>query len=153
MPNQKIFVIHGPHETIPGEIIAFLKQLNVEPIFTLDAGNSAKTLNVKATENTEVQHAIVILSADNFFYPKDGKPSQAFLTGYPRVIFEFGFWLGRLGRDRVAAVYYDQKSFRLPSETFDALYIPFNKQKTWKTELAQRLKQWGFSVENIDLTK
>lgn len=136
----RIFVVHGSNEEMKAEVAAYLNKLGFEIVFTQDKINSLKPIAQKVTENPDVRFAVVLLSGDDFVYPKNDKPANAFLKANQKVVFELGFWINHLGRDHVLALYQDQKSFRRPTEYFDVLYILFDKQGAWKKELLARVK-------------
>ena len=72
----------------------------------------SRTYPPNVTALADISFAIAILSADDWMYPKDGKPGDALMYAEQRIAFHLGFWIGRLGRQHVFALYYDQKSFR-----------------------------------------
>ena len=51
------------------------------------------------------------------------------------------YWIGKLGRNNIFTLYYDQRSFRWPTEHFDVIYTPLDKNDLWKKELLNRLKK------------
>ena len=112
-----------------------------------DKKNKAKPVAQFFTENPGIAFAIAILSADDWLYPKNGKPKDAVLHADPTVIFHLGFWIGRLGRNRVFALYYDQRRFRWPTEHFDVIYTPLDKNGIWKKELVSRLRASGIPLK------
>jgi len=61
------------------------------------------------------------------------------------VVFEHGYLLGKLGRNRVAALV-EEKAIELPSDTDGILFIPY-KEAEWKLKIAKELKNVGFNVD------
>lgn len=143
--NNQVLVIHGPNPHLKDEIIAFLKELGLDPVVTQSDINTKQPLAEKALRFRDVRFIIILLYTDQFVYPKDGKPAEALLKADQKVVFELGFWIGKRGRDKVFVLHYDQKSFRIPSEYFDAIFTPLDKKGLWKKELLERLKQNGFT--------
>ena len=152
--KNKLFVIHGLDEKMNAPMIEFLISLGLEPILMRDKENSAKPIAVKFTQYNDIDFALAILSGDDFVYRKEnGKPQSSHLKADQGVVFELGFWLGKLGRDRVIAFYYDQKNFRCPTEFFDLRYVPFDKNGGWHWELVERLNQCNFKIDPKKLKK
>lgn len=142
-PNKSLLVVCGKDEKMKKAIFPFLKESGCTCIFSLDKENIQKPLLQKATEFKHIQHAIAILTPDNFVYARDSKPSEATMQTWEKVAFELGFWTGTMGRENVATIYYNQKSFKNPTNTFDTFTIPFDQSHAWKTEVTQRLKRWN----------
>ena len=62
--------------------------------------------------------------------------------------FELGYFIGRLGRDRVCALY--KKGVEIPSDYNGVLYIPMDRGGGWRLDLAKELKAAGL---NVDINK
>jgi len=58
---------------------------------------------------------------------------------------ELGYFVGRLGRDRVCALH--QGELELPSDYMGVIYIPFDGGGGWRLHLVKELKAAGFSVD------
>jgi len=61
------------------------------------------------------------------------------------VILELGYFLGRLGRDRVCALH--RGELELPSDYMGVIYIPFDNGGCWRLSLAKELKAAHFDVD------
>ena len=59
------------------------------------------------------------------------------------VIFELGFFLGRLGRKRVCALY--KEGVEIPSDYKGVLFIPM--EGNWKLSLAKEIKAAEIDVD------
>jgi predicted nucleotide-binding protein len=64
------------------------------------------------------------------------------------VVFEFGFFFGALGRNRVAVLH--EEGVELPSDVHGIVYIPLDEAGAWKMLLARELK--GASLD-VDMNK
>src|SRR5688572_9361229 len=58
-----------------------------------------------------------------------------------RHVLELGFFLGRLGRDRVCALYAD--GVEVPSDYHGVAFVSLDSKMAWKLELARELKAAG----------
>ncbi len=145
--SRRVFLAAGRDPKMAGDVEGFLRDRQIEIVRTRRGAQGDKPMAQKVMENPDVSAAIVVLSADDFVYPREGKPAEALMRVEQEVVFELGFWLAKFGRQRVAAIYYDQKRFRCPTEFFDVFYIPYNKQSLWRQELDGRLRQWGLCDE------
>jgi predicted nucleotide-binding protein len=61
------------------------------------------------------------------------------------VIFEFGYFIGLLGRSNVRALY--QEGVELPSDIHGMLYIPFDNKGIWKKKLAKEIDAAGIKID------
>jgi predicted nucleotide-binding protein len=61
------------------------------------------------------------------------------------VILELGYFLGRVGRDRVCALY--RGELELPSDYMGVIYIRFDSGGGWRLSLAKELKAADFDVD------
>ena len=145
-PKPRIFVIHGHDEIIKNKIVNFLNQIGIEAIALRDPDHVNMALVQKNSEYADVAFAVVTLSADQFVYAKHEKPSDALLQSNQGTVFEMGYWIGKLGRDRVFALYNEQKMYRTPSKFFDALYCPMDEDGHWQKELTKRLENCHYPI-------
>jgi predicted nucleotide-binding protein len=61
------------------------------------------------------------------------------------VIFELGYFIARLGRSRVCALY--EPGVELPSDYSGMLYEEIDQRGTWKLHLARELRDAGIDVD------
>lgn len=84
-------------------------------------------------------YAVVLLTPDDVGGPTGG-------TSQPRarqnVVFELGYFFGKLGRDRVAVL---NQSVEKPSDVQGIVYIAY-PDPAWQYKLAQELREAGFHI-------
>ena len=61
------------------------------------------------------------------------------------VVFEFGYFIGRLGRERVCAL--AKGDIERPSDSDGILYVPLDDNDGWKMRLLRELNSVGFVVD------
>ena len=144
--SGRVCITYGRDQIMNRQVVSLIRAMAIDPIVMQDKHNSAKPLAQFVSENKDIAFVIAILSADDWAYAKNSKPQNAMLYASPRVVFHLGYWIGKLGRSRVFALYYDQRSFRWPTEHFDVIYTPLDKNDSWKKELAQRLKDCHIEI-------
>lgn len=141
----RICITYGRDQIMNKQVVSVIKELGIDPIVMQDKKNSVKPLAQFVTEHKDIAFVIAILSADDWVYPKQGKPKDALMYADQKVVLHLGFWIGRLGRNRIFALYYDQRSFRWPTEHCDVIYTPLDRNQLWKGELVKRLKECGIT--------
>ena len=82
----------------------FLEKLDLEPIILHEKPNAGRTVIEKFSDYADVQFAVVLLTADDLGKPHDSH-QEAQLRARQNVILELGYFLGKLGRARVCALY------------------------------------------------
>ena len=153
-PNEtsgKIFVVHGNDEEMKQATARMLEKLGLEAIILHEHPNEGKTVIEKLMSFAEkASFAIVLLSPDDFAFPKDLDMKFAKSRARQNVILELGFFMGKLGRARVVALYRKDERFEIPSDYDGVLYVPYEKEGNWNLLVAKELKAAGF---NVDLNK
>jgi predicted nucleotide-binding protein len=61
------------------------------------------------------------------------------------VILELGFFLGKLGRERVCALY--QPGVEIPSDYSGVLFVSLDAGGAWRLALARELKAAGLDID------
>lgn len=93
---------------------------------------------------SDVSFAVVILTPDDVGYLKD-KPEDTKPRPRQNVILELGFFLDKLGRERVCPLYIGD--IELPSDYDGVVYIPMDQSDGWKLKLAKEIKEAGIDVD------
>ena len=141
---RDVFIIHGRDEGTKDTVARFISQIQLNPIILHEQPNQGQTIIEKFEQHAEVAFAIALLTPDDI-----GGLSGEQQSHKPRarqnVIFEFGYFMGKLGRSRVCAL--KKKNVETPSDYDGMLYIPFDESGTWKMALVRELKKAGFEVD------
>jgi predicted nucleotide-binding protein len=142
--SQRIFVVHG-RDGEPREAVArFLQKLGLEPIILHEQPNKGRTLITKFhDEASDIGFAIILTTPDDVG-GLDGAEQKR--RARQNVIFELGFFIGRLGSDRVAALIGNE--VERPSDFEGVVYIPI--EADWRLPLCNELRAAGY---DIDLNK
>lgn len=145
--SNRIFIVHGHDNELKQEIARFVEKLDLNPIILHEQPDKGRTVIEKFEDYSDVGYAIVLLTPDDVGYPKDDD-KQAKHRARQNVILELGFFLGKLGREKVCSVY--KEGVEIPSDYHGVLYKPYDTQGGWKLNLAKEIKESGL---NIDLNK
>ncbi len=142
--SNKVFVVHGHNHGIKESVARFLEKLKLDPIILHEKPNAGRTLIEKFSDYADVQFAVVLLTADDLGKPRDSD-QEAQLRARQNVILELGYFLGKLGRARVCALY--ESGVELPSDYQGVLFLPLDAVDRWKFDLVRELRAAGFSVD------
>jgi predicted nucleotide-binding protein len=145
--NSNVFIVHGHNEEMKLSVALTIKKLGLNPIILHEQPNKGRTIIEKFTENSDVLYAIVILSADDIAYLSTDSPKKAKFRARQNVIFELGFFIGKLGREKVLALHQVVEKFEIPSDYTGVIFVPFDDKGTWKFELTKELKAIGIDVD------
>lgn len=145
-PNgHRVFLVHGRDEVLLQEVARFLERLDLELIVLREQPNQGRTIIEKFEDYTDVGFAVVLLTADD----RGGPATQSYDSQQPRarqnVILELGYFLGRLGRSRVCALYIE--GVEIPSDYSGVLYVKLDSEGGWRLNLAKELKAAGLPVD------
>jgi predicted nucleotide-binding protein len=137
--SRAVFVVHGRDEGLRDTVARTLDRLGFDSIILAEQANEGRTIIEKFEENAlAVGFAVVSLSSDDY-----GRgPDQAEWPTEPNrarqnVVLELGYFMGKLGRARVAALY--RPGTELPSDIHGLGYVEVDAAGAWKFKLAQEL--------------
>jgi predicted nucleotide-binding protein len=141
--RNRIFIVHG-HDEAPREIVArFITMIGLEPVILHEQANRGMTIPEKLIANSNVGFAVVLLTPDDFGRARAASNDQP--RARQNVILELGYFVGRLGRDKVCALLKDE--VEIPSDYLGVAYTPFDREGGWKQKLARELDAAGYGID------
>lgn len=151
MLSNKVFVVHGHDEVAKSSLEIFLSEIGLEPIVLHRQPDEGQTIIEKFEKHSDVGYAFILLTPDDISYlkseedlPEDQRKKE--YRARPNVIFEFGFFVGRLGRSRVCCLYTGEVT--LPSDVNGMIYKQFNKKiDEVAYSIIKDLKAAGYSLK------
>lgn len=150
--SNRIFIVHGHDEAMKQAVARVLEKLGLEPIILHERASEGRTVIEKFTDYSDVAFAVVLLSPDDMAYSKDQSPENAKLRARQNVIFELGFFIGKLGRERVLILHQQDSNFEMPSNYAGVLYAPYDDSGGWQFDLIKELKACNYDVDANKLT-
>ena len=145
MLDGPIFVVHGHAHAVLHETVRVLERGTGREVTVLhEQANAGRTILEKFEDHaTASAFAVVLLTADDEGGIRTSGDTH--LRGRQNVIFELGFFFGKLGRQRVAVLL--EESVEKPSDVDGLVYITLDKGGAWKYTLARELEAAGISVD------
>lgn len=150
--SKKIFLVHGHDHEYLKKVSDFLTRLGLIPIVLHEQANQGKTIIEKFEANSDVGFAIIILTPDDKGASHEGANSGN-LNDRARqnVILELGYFIARLGRERVCAL--KKGNVELPSDILGVVFIKFDERGAWEIEIAKELIAVGYHIDSEKLTQ
>ena len=143
--GHRIFLVHGHDEMAIQAVARFLENLDQEVILLREQPNCGRTIIEKFEDYSDVGFAVVLLTGDDRGGPATASTDELHLRARQNVILELGFFLGRLGRSRVCALFVE--GIEIPSDYSGVLYIKLDTEGAWRLQLAKELKAAGLPVD------
>lgn len=143
MSNKNVFIVHGHNGEAKESVARFVEKLGLEAIILHERPNKGRTIITKFQEESQgVGFAVVLMTPDD-----EGRAINA-PSMNPRarqnVVLELGFFIGKLGPERVAAVV--KGSIERPSDFDGVVYISLD-EADWRTKLASEFKAAGLEAD------
>lgn len=135
--SNKIFIVHGHDEGALNGLARFLEKLKLEVIILKEQPNQGRTIIEKYEDSAaEVGFAVVLLTPDDVgsAVSAEGHNQRA----RQNVIFELGYFAGKLGRGRVCLL--RKGNVEIPSDLFGVVYTEMDPAEGWKQALVKELK-------------
>lgn len=141
--SNKIFIVHGHDNSAKNELARFIEKIGLEAIILHEQASRGNTIIEKIEEyaNT-VGFAIILYTACD--KGKSKKEDDLKDRARQNVVFEHGYFVGKLGRNRVIAL--NKENIETPSDIDGVLYIPMDSAGAWKTQILQELKTAGYNT-------
>ncbi|EJB01743.1 putative nucleotide-binding protein containing TIR-like domain [Rhizobium leguminosarum bv. trifolii WSM597] len=147
--KSKVFIVHG-HDEGPRETLArFIEQLGLEAVILHEKASGGMTIPEKLAKYGNVGFAVVLLTPDDFGRAK--KDVQERARARQNVILELGYFVGRLGRDKVCGLL--KGDIEIPSDYVGTVYVSWDEGGAWKLSLAKELNAAGYDIDFNKLIK
>ena len=141
--NKKIFVVHGHDEAAKESVARFLEQCDFEAIILHEQADGGRTIIEKIEQYTDVAFAIILYTPCDIGREKNEKRGKA--RARQNVVFEHGYLIGRLGRDKVCALV--KKEVEIPGDICGVVYKSMDSAGAWKVEILREMKKAGITVD------
>lgn len=140
--KKKVFIVHGHDDALKQEVARIIEKQGLEAIILSEQVNNGKTIIEKIEENADVDAAICLFTGDDYGRAKGTEAEKNKLRARQNVVFEAGYFMGKLGRENVIIV--ADKNLEMPSDMQGVVYTDAGN---WKTEVLQGLDKIGYSID------
>lgn len=148
--SLNVFVVHGHDDAAKTSLEVFLRENGLEPIVLHRQADEGLTIIEKFEKHSDVGYAFVLLTPDEVAYLRadeaklDAERKKEF-RARPNVIFEFGYFVGKLGRSKVCCLY--TGNVTLPSDVSGIIYKKYESSiEEVAYSVLKDLKASGYKV-------
>ncbi|MBF0485271.1 MAG: hypothetical protein HQL16_02025 [Candidatus Omnitrophica bacterium] len=137
---KQVFFLPGNNKAMNDDIAGHLTTIGASIVCGETLSFSSPAIHEQVLQCSFLQMAVVVLSEECWTHSRRQGQSVAVPGPSLATSFALGYLLGKLGRDRVVAIYSDGQRFQRPTGYFEVVYIAHNSSGLWKKELAGVLK-------------
>lgn len=139
--KDKVFIVHGHDEHLLSETENLCRKLNLAPIILKNQHSGGRTIIEKLEEHSDVKYAVILYTACD----EGRKIGDNYLNQRARqnVVFEHGYFNGKLGRNKVAAVV--KGNIEIQGDIGGVVYVPYSS--SWQFDLAKEMQGSGLTVD------
>lgn len=146
--TNKVFLVHGQDEEAKAIVARFLSGCGLEPIILHEQPNGGRTIIEKFESQADVGFAVILMTPDDVGGLRTGSEiasDELRARARQNVILELGYFVGHLGRSRVAAL--KKGDVELPSDIAGVVWTPMDTADAWKMSLVRELKNAGYEFD------
>lgn len=140
MENKRIFIVHGRDTKMLSEVESFVKEIGCEPIVLYKEPSRGNTIIEKFEEiGSKASYAIALFSPDDKggLIEGKGKRTKYRYRARQNVVFEYGYFFAKIGRDHVCALV--KGKVEKPSDYDGVVYIEYDEAGKWRKELQREI--------------
>jgi len=164
--SNKVFIVHGRDHKPLKELKAMLTRFGLNPIVLHEKASGSRTIVEKLEKYSDVGYTFVILTPDDVGGDMGSLDAILSYPGFPpdyedifeepnplmkrrarqNVILEFGYFIGKLNRDRVCCLH--KGDVELPSDMHGIVYVPFKDSvKEARDMIIEELTEAGYEIK------
>ncbi len=144
---RRIIVVSGTDEVMKQALTKALTKLWLAPVVMQEEPSQGRKIVEHFQDYADVGFAVVLLSPDDYTYPKAEAATKRKLSPQQDVIFLLGFLLGKLGKSKVLVFYKESADFAVPLDFEGVKFTAFDDRDSWKLALIRELTNCVYSVD------
>jgi predicted nucleotide-binding protein len=142
--GSDIFIVHGSDDGTRETIARFIEKLDLNPVILREQPNAGRTIIEKFEDYANVGFAVVLMTPDDVG-ARASKQDNLQPRARQNVIFELGFFIGKLGRERVCALH--KPNVEIMTDYSGVVYLPMDDADSWKIDLVKKINFAGIKVD------
>lgn len=142
--SNEVFIVHGHDDAALQGLARFLERLGLKAIVLKEQPDRGRTIIEKFEQSAhDVGFAVVLLTPDDLGGAVKSEKHE--VRARQNVIFELGYFAGKLGRGRVCLL--RKGDIEIPSDLFGVIYTDMDTSDGWKSKLVGELKAAGLEFD------
>lgn len=143
--NRHVFIVHGRDNELRQSVARFIEHLDLTAIILGEQPGMGLTIIEKFERNAaDVGYAVVLLSPDDVG-KLDGSANDEQKRARQNVLFELGYFVGKLGRGKVCLL--KRGDLEMPSDLAGVEYVSFDEMGAWHLTVAREMKAAKLDVD------
>jgi len=142
--RSNILFIHGHDEVRKDSVLKFIEKVGLQALILQEQLNGSRSIMEKLGKFSNINFAIILVTPDDTT-PSEDKPREGKACVSQDMIFELGYFVGKLGPGRVCALY--QEGMEIPFDYSDIVCVPMDPRERWKLLVAKEIKQAGIEID------
>ncbi|PVX23638.1 MAG: hypothetical protein CW716_11665 [Candidatus Bathyarchaeum sp.] len=153
--RRRVLVACGSDDEMKTALTEALAKLWLVPVVLCEEPGYGRKIVTRIADYADVEFAVVLLSPDDYVYAKGEEPTKRKLKPPQDVVFELGFLLGKLGKERVLVLFRESEKgeFEVNTDFEGVTAAPFDNRDSWKLALIRQLAACGYTVESDRILK
>ena len=143
--SNKVFIVHGHDDAAKLDMARTLEKAGFEAIILHEQPDAGRTIIEKFENYTDVGFAVILYTECDLGRDKEMPVDSEKYRARQNVVFEHGFFIGKLGRDHVCALV--KGEVETPGDLSGVVYVSMDKAGAWKLDLAKNMKAVGLPVD------
>lgn len=141
----RVFIVHGHDEARKHELFRVLHDITgTKPIILHEQASGGRSIIEKLEAYAATaSFAVALLTADDLGRVKGSQQDAP--RARQNVVFEAGYFAGRLTRARVVLLH--DEEVELPGDLDGIVYVPLDTGGAWKMKLAHEMTNAGITVD------
>lgn len=137
---SKVFIVHGHGGELKESVARLVEKQGIKAVILNEQINRGATIIEKFEKNSEVAAAICLFTKDDLGKAINDSNYQA--RARQNVVFEAGYFMGKLGRKNVIML--ADNDIEIPSDLQGVVYT---NSSSWQVKVLKELKEIGFCID------
>ena len=148
--SNKVFIVHGHDQSLKTDVERFIHEIGLTPVVLHREADQGATIIEKFEKHSDVGYAFILLTPDEISFTVDqikvdDAERKKEYRARPNVIFEFGYFVGKLGRSKVCCLH--KGDVIVPSDLDGLIYKRINESiESQAYSIIKELKAAGYQI-------